>query len=178
LAKDLLVWQEPELGGGLVAETENGAYRAGTTPFGAFGASFRSARDPLSMLASRWANSKRWNRRKLCASSITAKTAKAATFVARRIRQVGKVSCPSALRRHHDGRRQLVVAAPCHRARAARPAARERGSCCPRRIERQSLPASIQAWLYLSICVSASAATLTPSWYRRYQLTVSRIESG
>jgi hypothetical protein len=49
LTKDLLVWQKPELGGGLVAETENGAYRAGTTPYGAFGASFRPVRDPLSI---------------------------------------------------------------------------------------------------------------------------------
>ena len=49
MAKDLLVWQEPELGGGLVAQTENGAYRVGTTPYGAFGASFRPVRDPLSI---------------------------------------------------------------------------------------------------------------------------------
>jgi hypothetical protein len=49
LEKDLLVWQGLELGGGVAAEKENGAYRVGTTPYGAFGASFRPVRDPLSM---------------------------------------------------------------------------------------------------------------------------------
>lgn len=46
-----MVWRKLALGGGFFAETKNGAYWAGTTPFGAFGASFRSARDPLSMVS-------------------------------------------------------------------------------------------------------------------------------
>ena len=82
LTEDFLVWQKVS-GGGFLAETKSGAYRAATTPYGAFGASFRSDRGPLSAESKSLGEFETMEQAKVQCEQHHRENARGATFAAR-----------------------------------------------------------------------------------------------